>query len=396
MVRLLAFLLGLLTAASTALAEPSIVDIRIGVHADKTRFVVELDEAPTYRAFTLPDPFRVVIDLPALDWSRAENGLPAGGGVIEALRFGLFAPGTSRMVLDVKAPVAIQKLFVIPGGDDFRHRLVIDLVEVSRQAYFAQPREPILSQIPLPRPEVATPPAPPRSDADDRPLVVLDPGHGGVDPGAIGVTGIYEKTLVMAYAHALKRQIEATGRYRVALTRDKDVFIRLRDRVMRAQETEAELFLSLHANTHPKPDLRGAAVYSLSETASDAEAAALAAKENKADVIAGIDLSDQTEVVSMILIDLAQRETMNQSKKFAGMLVGELSGVGQVLRNGHRSAGFAVLKSPTVPSVLIEIGYMSNKKEERLLRSEEHQHKVAEAIIRAVDEYFVWQQSARR
>jgi N-acetylmuramoyl-L-alanine amidase len=396
MVRLLAFLLGLLTAASTALAEPSIVDIRIGVHADKTRFVVELDEAPTYRAFTLPDPFRVVIDLPALDWSRAENGLPAGGGVIEALRFGLFAPGTSRMVLDVKAPVAIQKLFVIPGGDDFRHRLVIDLVEVSRQAYFAQPREPILSQIPLPRPEVAPPPAPPRSDADDRPLVVLDPGHGGVDPGAIGVTGIYEKTLVMAYAHALKRQIEATGRYRVALTRDKDVFIRLRDRVMRAQETEAELFLSLHANTHPKPDLRGAAVYSLSETASDAEAAALAAKENKADVIAGIDLSDQTEVVSMILIDLAQRETMNQSKKFAGMLVGELSGVGQVLRNGHRSAGFAVLKSPTVPSVLIEIGYMSNKKEERLLRSEEHQHKVAEAIIRAVDEYFVWQQSARR
>ena len=396
MARLLVFLTCILVAGSAALAKPAVVDLRIGVHADKTRFVVELDEDTPYRVFTLPDPFRVVIDLPALDWSRAQDGLLAGAGMIESMRFGLFAPGTSRMVLDVKGPVAIKALFVIPGANGYGHRLVLDLVEVTRQVYFATPRGSIQSETPLPQIETAMLRAPARPEADDRPLIVIDPGHGGVDPGAIGVTGIFEKRLVMAFAAELGRQIEGSGRYRVALTRETDVFIRLRDRVMGAQETEAELFLSLHANTHPKSDLRGASVYTLSETASDAEAAALAAKENKADVIAGIDLSDQTEVVSKILIDLAQRETMNQSKKFANLLMGELSGVGRVLRNGHRSAGFAVLKSPTVPSVLVELGYMSNRREERLLRSAAYQRKVAAAIIRAVDDYFAWQQSARR
>ncbi|MEN8197712.1 MAG: N-acetylmuramoyl-L-alanine amidase, partial [Pseudomonadota bacterium] len=156
----------------------------------------------------------------------------------------------------------------------------------------------------------------------------------------------------------------------------------------------AGLFISLHANAHRKRELRGAAVYTLSEKASDAEAAALAAKENKADAIAGIDLSDQPEVVSKILIDLAQRETMNQSKSFANMMVNRLRTVGPVLRNTHRSAGFAVLKSPTVPSILVEVGYLSNKAEEKLLRSDAHRRKISQAIVKAIDGYFAAQRIA--
>ena len=397
MARLLLILICLLASASAAFAKPSVTDARIGEHPDKTRFVLEMSEAPTYRVFTLPDPFRVVIDLPALDWKLGANGLPSSGGLISALRYGLFAPGTSRVVLDVKAPVAFKGLFLLPARDGQGHRLVVDLVEVSRAAYFSAPRGPLVSDPPLPRvQQAAVPLAPVRPEGDRRPLIMLDAGHGGVDPGAIGASGSYEKTLVLSYARELKRQIEKSGRYRVRLTRNSDVFIRLRDRVVSAQAAEADVFVSLHANTHRKKSLRGAAVYSLSEKASDAEAAALAAKENKADVIAGIDLSAQTEVVSKILIDLAQRETMNQSKIFANILVKELATAGPLLRNTHRSAGFAVLKSPTVPSVLVELGYLSNKKEERLLRSEAYRRKLSAAIIRAIDGYFDWQQSAKR
>jgi N-acetylmuramoyl-L-alanine amidase len=397
MARLLLILICLLASASAAFAQPSVTDARIGEHPDKTRFVLELSETPAYRVFTLPDPFRVVIDLPALDWRLGAKGLPSGGGLISALRFGLFAPGTSRVVLDVKAPVAFKGLFLLPSNNGHGHRLVIDLVEVSRAAYFSAPRGPLVSNPPLPRvQQAAVPLAPVRPEGDRRPLIMLDAGHGGVDPGAIGVSGSYEKTLVLSYARELKRQIEKSGRYRVQLTRGSDVFIRLRDRVASAQAAEADVFISLHANTNRKKSLRGAAVYSLSEKASDAEAAALAAKENKADVIAGIDLSAQTAVVSKILIDLAQRETMNQSKIFANILVQELATAGPLLRNTHRSAGFAVLKSPTVPSVLVELGYLSNKKEERLLRSEAYRRKLSAAIIRAVDGYFEWQQSAKR
>lgn len=395
MARVVSALLALLFSSSLALAKPNVTDVRIGVHPDKTRFVLELTEEPAYRAFTLPDPFRVVIDLPALEWSLGPQRVVEGGGLVQALRYGLFAPGTSRVVLDVEQPVDFQKVFVLPPSNGYGYRLVIDLKPISREAYFARARTPLVSSIPLPRAQqAAVPLAPPKPQGDTRPVIVIDAGHGGVDPGAIGQTGIYEKDLVLTYAKELKQQLEATGRYRVHMTRESDVFVRLRDRVRYAQESDAELFISLHANTHRKHELRGAAIYTLSENASDAEAAALAAKENKADAIAGIDLSDQPEVVSKILIDLAQRETMNQSKTFANLLVNDLRAVGPVLRNTHRSAGFAVLKSPTVPSVLLEVGYLSNKTEEKLLRSEDHRRSISQAIVRAVDSYFEWQRTA--
>jgi N-acetylmuramoyl-L-alanine amidase len=200
----------------------------------------------------------------------------------------------------------------------------------------------------------------------------------------------------MAYAGELKRQLEATGRFNVRMTREKDIFIRLRDRIAIAQQYGGDLFVSLHANTHKSRKIRGASVYTLSETSSDAEAAALAAKENKADVIAGVDLSDKPEVVSQILIDLAQRETMNSSKIFANALVNELGSVTKLLRNTHRFAGFAVLKSPNIPSVLVEIGYMTNVEEERMLRNPAHRKKVVRALVRTIQRHFEQQEVYNR
>ncbi|MFQ5467019.1 MAG: N-acetylmuramoyl-L-alanine amidase, partial [Kiloniellaceae bacterium] len=223
-----------------------------------------------------------------------------------------------------------------------------------------------------------------------------DPGHGGVDPGARSISGAYEKNIALAQAREVRRRLLATGRYRVVMTRDKDIFIRLRDRIAFAQRMEGDLFVSLHANNHVSSRIRGASVYTLSETASDAEAAALAAKENTADIIAGIDLTEQSEDVNKILIDLAQRETMNRSKYFANLLVKQLGGVTRLLRNTHRFAGFAVLKSPTVASVLVEIGYLSNAREERLLRSAKHRANVAAATVRAIDAYFKRQNALNR
>ncbi|MFQ5773946.1 MAG: N-acetylmuramoyl-L-alanine amidase [Kiloniellaceae bacterium] len=379
-----------------ALAQPTVTAVRVGEHPDKTRFVMELSEAPRYRVFTLPDPFRVVIDLPELRWKPPSDVLRDGNGLISAMRFGLFAPGTSRVVLDMRTAVRVKSVFLIPPQEGYPHRFVVDMVAVSRKTFFADGRAvPFVSRPPLAplRAAIVTPPKP---KADTRPTIVIDPGHGGVDPGARSLTGVNEKDIALAYARELKRRLEATGRYRVVMTRNKDIFVRLRDRMDMAQRLGGDLFISLHANNHELAKIRGASVYTLSEKASDAAAGALAAKENKADIIAGIDLSDQPEVVSKILIDLAQRETMNLSKQFANMLVQKLGRVTPLLRNTHRFAGFAVLKSPTVPSVLLEIGYLSNRAEERLLRSPKHRAGITAATVRAIEAYFAWQHALNR
>lgn len=394
-VRLAAAVPALWLLSAAAAAQPEVSAVRLGAHPDKTRFVMEIDTAPAYRIFTLPDPYRVVIDLPQVDWRVPEEAMgDKATGVVEALRFGLFAPGTSRVVLDAAAPVRVSEAFVLPPRGDYPHRLVVDLKRISAGAFRQSGDRTITSRKKLPTPEPRTRQTAPAGDT--RPTVVIDAGHGGVDPGAIGVSGTHEKDIVLAYARHLKEVLSASGRYRVVLTRDKDIFLRLRDRVRLAQEAEGDLFISLHANTHPSDRIRGASVYTLSETASDAEAAALAKKENKADLIAGMDLNGQTEVVSQILIDLAQRETMNASKHFANILVGRLSGQVKLLNNTHRYAGFAVLKSPNVPSVLFEVGYMSNRTEARRLRSRDHRRRVSLAIRQAVERFFEWQEARRR
>jgi N-acetylmuramoyl-L-alanine amidase len=380
---------------SGAIAQSAVTAVRVGAHEDKTRFVMELTEAPRFRVFTLNEPYRVVIDLPELEWRPPPGALSEGAGLIAAMRFGLFAPGTSRVVLDVTSPIQVKSVFTMTPGNGQGYRLVVDIKSVSPRAFAAARGAPIVSKPPLAPLRTATLKVPvPRTD--DRPTIVIDPGHGGVDSGARSITGVNEKKIALDYAKELKRRLEATGRYRVALTRDRDIFLQLRDRVAMAQQLGGDLFVSLHANNHKSRKIKGISVYTLSEKSSDAEAAALAAKENKADIIAGIDLSDQTEVVSKILIDLAQRETMNLSKTLGNTMVKKLGRVTALLANTHRFAGFAVLKSPTVPSVLIEIGYLSNRAEERLLRTAKHRAKVTGAIVKAIDAYVKSQKSLNR
>lgn len=223
----------------------------------------------------------------------------------------------------------------------------------------------------------------------DRPVIVLDPGHGGVDPGAIGIGGTHEKDITLAMAREIRRQLEATGKYRVFLTRDQDVFIRLRDRIAIARQQSADLFISIHADSMGNRETRGASIYTLSENASDSEAAALAARENRADIIAGVDLSRESRDVTSILIDLAQRETSNHSISLARSLVQEMGREVQLLPvNPHRFAGFAVLRAPDVPSALIELGYLSNAQDEGQLNKPQYRQRVASGIVRSIDAYF--------
>ncbi len=220
------------------------------------------------------------------------------------------------------------------------------------------------------------------------PLIMLDPGHGGVDPGCIGATGIYEKDIALSTAHELARQLGASGRFRVALTRSDDEYVPLTERVARARAANADLFMSIHADALPEEAMRGASVFTLSEQASDKEAAALAARENKADLVAGVDLSRHAPEVSDILFDLARRETNNESIKLARDLVSELGQRVRLLNHTHRSAGFAVLKAPDIPSALVEIGCLSNREEEALLQNPAYQRKLAAGLTQSVGDFF--------
>ncbi|HET6469729.1 MAG TPA: N-acetylmuramoyl-L-alanine amidase [Geminicoccaceae bacterium] len=218
--------------------------------------------------------------------------------------------------------------------------------------------------------------------------LVIDPGHGGPDPGTIGVTGVAEKTIVLDMALQLRTLLTATGRYRVVLTREADVFVPLRERIRLAREAGGELFISLHADSIGRDGFRGAAVYTLSDRASDEEAGLLASKENKADIIHGADLTNHDPLVSSILIDLALRDTSNKSIEFADLLSVELAEVTPLVRRHRRFAGFAVLKSPDVPSVLVELGYLSNPDDAANLGDPAWRAKMSRAILQAVDRYF--------
>jgi N-acetylmuramoyl-L-alanine amidase len=394
---LIAVLALLLSLPAAAVARPAATEVRIAPAEQVTEIAIAFTGAPRYRVFTLVAPDRVVVDLDECDFRLAESAR-AGSGPVKAMRFGLFQPGTSRMVLDMAGPHAIQTaaLSARPGG---RSELVLRLAPVTageaagrsgQVAAATLVQTASLVSTPLPAVKPKTPGAPPRI------VVAVDAGHGGVDPGALGVSGIHEKMVTLAYAREIKAQLERSGRFKVVLTRDRDQFLRLRDRIDLARRAGAQLFISLHADSHPDSSFRGASVYTLSEEASDSEAAALATKENKADLIAGIDLSKENEVVTSILIDLAQRETKNLSAQFAAMLVKELSRQTKLIRNTHRFAGFAVLKSPDVASVLVELGYLSNRADEKQLLSASYRTKLSQAVVKAVHEYFDWQESLKR
>jgi N-acetylmuramoyl-L-alanine amidase len=221
---------------------------------------------------------------------------------------------------------------------------------------------------------------------------MLDPGHGGVDPGTTGLSGEYEKEIVLAVALAVKDKLDKDGKVKCLMTRSDDTFIPLQERPALARAAHADLFMSLHADSDPDPNIRGLSVYTLSKTASDATAQALADKENKSDLVAGLDLAHANPEVTSILLDLVQRETLNLSAVFAGQIIDEVRhDTRALLQNTHRFAGFAVLKAPDVPSVLVETGYLSNPEDEQALRRPEYRTKLAAALARAIEGYFARQ-----
>ncbi len=307
-------------------ARPLVTDARIGVHDTTTRFVLALTAPATFHVFLLADPYRAVIDLPDVDW-RLPADAQGGRGLITARRYGQFRPGLSRVVLNLSGPVTLAKSFSLPPIGGAQNRIVIDLKPTSRAAFLAAVRgtEPP-PPAPAPLTRAAVPP-PPKHRPADRKLIAVDPGHGGIDPGTIGVGHVFEKNVTLAMARVLQKALRDTGRYDAMLTRNKDQFIELRDRIRIAQQAGADLFISLHADSISERGVRGASVYTLSETSSDAEAAALAAKENRADALGGVDLSAHSQPVAQILIELTQRVTMNASTVFARDLVRELHGV---------------------------------------------------------------------
>lgn len=382
--------LGVLAAAPPAAAQgratvPLASGSRLGGDTGRTRFVLDLDRPVPFHVFALADPYRVIIDLPQIDFRLPPGTGQSGRGLVSAYRYGLFAAGKSRIVLDIDHPARIDKSFTLVPEAGQPARLVVDLVATSRETFLEEMARLQVSRAPARPDKAAT--ALQSGDAHEL-VVVIDPGHGGIDGGAVGPDGVLEKDLVLEFARTLKSYLQEAGQYRVLLTRNDDIFLSLHERVEFARRNGAHLFISIHADKFNAQSVGGATVYTVSERASDAEAAALAAKENKADLIAGLDLEDEPDEVSDILIDLARRETKNFSVRFAKGLVASLRGSIRLNKNPHRYAGFRVLKAPDVPSVLIELGYVSNSNDVRELSSSAWRTRAAAAIARALKRYF--------
>jgi N-acetylmuramoyl-L-alanine amidase len=364
---------------------PVATDVRLGGDLAETRLVLDLSRKIDLHAFTLADPYRVVVDIPEVVFRLPPKTGENGRGLIKAFRFGLMMEGGSRIVIDLAKPARVQKAFVMDAEAGDPARLVLDLVATDRTSFL---RQIALDEKALPTPAPVRP-QPQAQSGDPRPLVVLDPGHGGIDTGTRAPSGQAEKDIVLDFAKRLRERIESVGKYRVLMTRTDDTYIPLDDRVAIARKANASLFVSIHADSlpHGEGDAQGATVYTLSNKASDAEAAQVAEKENKADVIAGVDLKGEPDDVAGILIDLAQRETKAFSMQFAHKLVAGLKGVARLHKEPLKSAGFRVLRDPDVPSVLVELGYVSNRDDLRLLMSDSWRDRTADSIAKAIDAY---------
>jgi N-acetylmuramoyl-L-alanine amidase len=327
---------------------------------------VYLSAKAAYKLHLITKPPRIAIDIPTATFPGLKRALRNyRGQLISGVRFGSNSKTVSRLVFDLnQRPRAFSSQLKSRKGKIYIEVLLNDK---DRKTAHAKPR--VVVKV-------------------EKPMIVIDAGHGGQDPGAIGARGTQEKDITLAVAKKLRDALLATHRYRVALTRDDDRFILLRERVQIARRLHAQLFVSLHINSAPEKTVDGASVYTLSDKASDQEAEALAARENKADLIAGMDLNGASEDVAGILIDLAQRETNHKSAQLSRSLVISLAHGAQMLPNSQRSAGFAVLKAPDIPSVLVELGFITNAHEEKLLKTRAYQKRLAHVLADGIDKYF--------
>lgn len=349
----------------------------------RMRLVIQFDREPEPNWFLLRGPHRLVIDLPETNFAIEPADLKARG-LISGVRYGNIGKGKTRLILTSKGPFEVEKLDVVKNETEPGYRLMADIVAASERQFEAA--------LSLQVETTGSTNAAPKGDRPGKAMpregkrftVVIDPGHGGIDGGAEGSNGTVEKSITLAFALELKARLVAAGRYDVFMTREKDEFLRLDERVRIARQHEADLLISIHADTIRMKDIRGATVYTVSDKASDAEAEATADRENLSDQLAGIELEQQDHVVSDILVDLIRRETHNFSIRFARSLVGELSNNIEMINNPHRFAGFRVLKAPDVPSVLVELGYLSNPKDEEQLHDASWRGKAVDGIASAI------------
>ncbi len=397
---------------------PIATDARLAGDDKQTRLVIDISRKIDMRAFTLADPYRVVIEIPQVNFQLPPNTGEHGRGIVKAFRYGLVMSGQSRIVLDLTGPVRVTKAFVLDPVDGQPARMVLDLVAVDRETFLRATA--IDNHLPRPPPPYPPPQAgegksinPPQHagegregaahfdreehTTDPRPVVVLDPGHGGIDPGTRAPSGELEKDLVLEFASMLRAKLEATGKYRVMMTRADDSFVELSERVRFARQQQAQLLISIHCDAlaRGEGEAEGATVYTLSDKASDAEAQRLADAENRADVIAGVDLAAAPDEIADILIDLAQRETRTFSAQFARNVVKDMRTAARLHKRPQRSAGFRILKAPDVPSVLIELGYVSNARDLKQLVSESWRSRAGDAIVHAVRTYFTTRLAGR-
>ena len=379
-----------------------------------TRLVIEMAAPINAKLFLLDNPYRVVMDVPGADWD-AGSLLPAGildEGPIASYRYGQPDQKTGRLVFELSAPAAPLRAFILPPRDTGGHRLVIDVQDNGRTAFkvakAALQKQPYIAELEnqeigttAPGSDTASAPASPQQDElvgkavsigqpaprPKRWVVMIDAGHGGKDPGAIGHHGTREKEVTLKAARILAKKLNATGRVQALLTRDDDRFLKLRERINVARRAQADLFLSLHADAFHKSSAKGISVFSLSDVASDKEAAYLASRENQADLIGGPDLEGEDPEAASELLRMFQRESMNESAYLAKEILVQIRDLPGGDKRGHRFAGFAVLKSPDVPSVLVEMGFLTNKTDEANLRRTAYLDGLAGRLSRAIISY---------